>query len=99
MAVIPPRARASVFGLNSSRCACSSLSTPHVCAVVNDRIDNAVMPLVRDAKHDFNAEAGPILEPRTFILRSSISDAGRRSGILGPEMTMDGRFHVLSGRA
>lgn len=62
-----------------------------VCAVVKLRIDKAVNPFVRDAKHDLSVEAVPILSSSICILSVETSEDDRSLSALGPEITRDGR--------
>lgn len=93
--VRPLRARLRVAGLNSERCDSSSLSTPHDWAVVKERMESAVRPLVREAKQHFSAEAVPmLLDERMRRPSVWIRSGGRREVVLGPEMTREGFFQV-----
>lgn len=82
-------------GLNISRCDCNSGRTPQAEAVVNDRMDRAVRPLLSDAKHALRAEAGPMRSLICLRLRM-VASSWSSACCLGPEMTIDGFFQVLS---
>src|SRR4051794_39060271 len=95
MVTNPLSAAAPPAGLNSLRYCCSSGRTPQAEAVVNERIERAVNPLVRDAKHALRAEAGPMKS--LMCLRLRIADSSSSSECAGgPETTIEGRFQVLS---
>ena len=63
--------------------------------MVKERIERAVKPLDRDAKHAFRAEAGPMKSLMCLRLRIADSVSSRECD-RGPEMTIDGHFQDLS---
>lgn len=62
-------------------------------AVVKERTESAVRPLVREAKQDFNVLAEPMRSDICVTLRIFGRSGERDTGRDGPERTRDGRVH------
>ncbi len=67
-------------------------------AVVKERMERAVRPLVREAKQDFNVLAEPMRSDMWVTLRIWGSSGERDVGSEGPERTRDGRVHSFVSR-
>ena len=78
-----------------SRCAVSCGRREADCAVLNERMDSAVSPFVKDEKHDFNVLAEPMRSDICVTLSTLGSEGQSATGSEGPERTRDGTVHSL----
>ncbi len=85
----------SVAGEYFSRWEVSCGSKEADWAVVKERMDNAVIPLVREAKQDFRVLAEPKRSETWVMLRIRGRSDEREVGRVGPERMREGRVHSL----
>jgi hypothetical protein len=98
MAGRDPEMSAKVSGEYFSRWEVSCGRSEADWAVVKERTERAVRPLVRDAKQDFRVLAEPMRSDIWVTLRMLGRSGERDVGSEGPERTRDGRVHSLVSR-